>query len=67
MDADFINEYIGKLTAVLHDTVSKNVLLETRLALLEKSCNAIQVEHEKALLELERLKKKPLKQNSTDF
>ena len=58
MDADFINEYIGKLTAVLHDTVSKNVLLETRLALLEKSCNAIQVEHEKLKIELEKIQKK---------
>lgn len=63
MEAEFVNEYISRLTSNLHDNVSKNVLLETRLAILEKSLASLQTEHQKALLELERLKKKPLKQN----
>ena len=58
MEADFINEYINRLTANLHDTVSKNVLHEARLALLEKSLASLQAEHEQTVQELERLKKK---------
>ena len=64
MEADFVNEYINRLTLNLHDTVSKNVLLETRLAVLEKSLANLQNEHQQALQELERLKKKPVKQSS---
>lgn len=64
MEADFVNEYINRLTLNLHDTVSKNVLLETRLAVLEKSLANLQTEHQQALQELERLKKKPVKQSS---
>jgi hypothetical protein len=63
MEAEFVNEYINRLTTTLHDSVSKNVLHETRLALLEKSFASLQVEHEKTIQELERLKKKPLKSN----
>ena len=63
MEAEFVNEYISRLTSNLHDNVSKNVLLETRLATLEKSLASLQTEHQKLLLELERLKKKPSKQN----
>jgi hypothetical protein len=58
MEAEFVNEYINRLTLNLHDFVSKNVLLETRLAVLEKSYASLQVEHQQALLELEKLKKK---------
>ena len=58
MEADFVNEYINRLTANLHESVSKNVLHETRLALLEKSYASLQVEHQQALQELEKLKKK---------
>ena len=63
MEAEFVNEYISRLIANLHDAVSKNVLHETRTAVLEKSIAVLQTEHQKALLELERLKKKPSKQN----
>lgn len=63
MEADFVNEYINRLTVNLHDAVSKNVLHETRLALLEKSYASLQTEHQQALHELERLKKKPSKHN----
>jgi len=58
MEAEFVNEYINRLTVNLHDSVSKNVLHEARLALLEKSYASLQAEHQQALLELEKLKKK---------
>jgi hypothetical protein len=58
MEAEFVNEYISRLTSNLHDYVSKNVLLETRLAILEKNIASLQVEHQQSLLELEKLKKK---------
>ena len=58
MEADFVNEYINRLTVNLHDAVSKNVLHETRLTLLEKSYASLQAEHQQALQELEKLKKK---------
>jgi hypothetical protein len=63
MEADFVNEYINRLTVNLHDAVSKNVLHETRMALLEKNYAILQNEHQQVLQELERLKKKPSKQN----
>lgn len=58
MEADFVNEYINRLTTNLHEAVSKNVLHETRMALLEKSFAILQGEHEKLSQELERIKKK---------
>ena len=58
MEADFVNEYINRLTLSLHEAVSKGVLQETRLALLEKSYASLQAEHQKAIEELEKLKKK---------
>jgi hypothetical protein len=58
MEAEFVNEYINRLTTNLHDAVSKNVLHETRMALLEKNYAILQTEHQQALLELEKLKKK---------
>lgn len=62
MEADFVNEYINRLTVNLHGAVSKNVLHETRMALLEKNYAILQNEHQQVLQELERLKKKPSKQ-----
>jgi hypothetical protein len=58
MEAEFVNEYINRLTVNLHDAVSKNVLHEARLALLEKSLASLQAEHEQTVQELERIKKK---------
>jgi len=58
MEAEFVNEYIGRLVANLHDSVSKNVLHEARVTILEKSLATLQGEHEKLTQELERLKKK---------
>lgn len=58
MEAEFVNEYINRLTVNLHEAVSKNVLHEARLALLEKSLTSLQAEHEHTVQELERIKKK---------
>lgn len=51
METDFVNEYITRLNANLHDAVSKNVMHETRIALLEKALSEVQ-------LELQQLKNK---------
>lgn len=68
MEAEFVNEYISKLTLTLHDQVSKNVLLETKLAMLEKNIARVQedyrnleLEHTKLNEEFERSKKKVTK------
>jgi uncharacterized coiled-coil protein SlyX len=44
MEAEFVNEYISRLIANLHDLTSKNVMLETRLALAEKLVANLQAE-----------------------
>lgn len=45
MEADFVNEYINRLLANLHDLTSKNVMLETRLAMSEKVIANLQAEN----------------------
>lgn len=61
MEAEFVNEYINRLVANLHDLTSKNVMLETRLALAEKLVANLQIELQSAKSELEKQtsKKKP--------
>ena len=54
MEAEFVNEYINRLVANLHDLTSKNVMLETRLALAEKLVANLQAEISK-----QASKKKP--------
>ena len=48
MEAEFVNEYINRLVATVHDLTSKNVLLETRLAMAEKLVASLQVEQQEA-------------------
>lgn len=48
MEAEFVNEYINRLVATVHDLTSKNVLLETRLAMAEKLIASLQVEQQEA-------------------
>lgn len=48
MEAEFVNEYINRLVANLHDLTSKNVMLETRLAMAEKLIASLQVEQQEA-------------------
>lgn len=50
MEAEFVNEYINRLIATVHDLTSKNVLLETRLAIAEKVIASLQVEQQEAKL-----------------
>lgn len=47
MEAEFVNEYIARLNANLHDATSKNVMHETRIALLEKALSESNTELEK--------------------
>ena len=47
MEAEFVNEYINRLLANLHDLTSKNVMLETKLAMAEKVVANLQAELEK--------------------
>jgi hypothetical protein len=47
MEAEFVNEYINRLLANLHDLTSKNVMLETRLVMAEKVVANLQAELEK--------------------
>ena len=61
MEADFVNEYIGRLNAKLHDTTSQLVMAETRAALADKLVAALQTELEKTRLDLEKLQKKNTK------
>ena len=48
MEAEFVNEYINRLVANVHDLTSKNLLLETRLAIAEKLVASLQVEQQEA-------------------
>lgn len=36
MEAEFVNEYIARLNNNIHDLISKNVMLETRLVMAER-------------------------------
>lgn len=48
MEAEFVNEYINRLIATVHDLTSKNILLETRLAMAEKLVASLQIEQQEA-------------------
>lgn len=58
MDAEFVNLYIEQLNKACHDLMGRNVILETKLALAEKTSASLNVELQKALIELEKLRKK---------
>lgn len=58
MDAEFINLYIEQLNKASHDLMGRNVILETKLALAEKTNASLNVELEQARQELEKLRKK---------
>ncbi len=64
MEAEFVNQYIEQLTKALHDQMSRNVILETKLALAEKTNASLNVDLQKALTDLEKLRKK--KPGATD-
>lgn len=58
MEAEFINEYISRLIANLHDLTSKNVMLETRLVMAEKVVANLQTTVAESQAELEKLRNK---------
>jgi hypothetical protein len=51
MEAEFVNEYISRLLANLHDLTSKNIILETRLAMADKTMASLQAK----IVDLEKL------------
>jgi hypothetical protein len=62
MEAEFVNEYINRLLANLHDLTSKNIMLETRLAMADKTVASLQAK----IVDLEKLgnKNKKVEDNS---
>ena len=55
---EFINAYIETLTKNLHDTVTKNVMLETKVAIAEKTIATLTAELEAVNQQLEKVSKK---------
>lgn len=46
MEAEFVNAYIERMLATIHDLTSKNILLETRVVFSEKKAAELQAELE---------------------
>lgn len=63
-NADFINMYVETLNKNLHDFVSRNVVLETRLAAAEKAVASLNVELEQTKQQLEKLTAKKIKSDT---
>ena len=61
MEAEFVNEYISRLLANLHDLTSKNIMLETRLAMADKTVASLQAK----IVDLEKLGNKNKKVEDT--
>jgi hypothetical protein len=61
MEAEFVNEYISRLLANLHDLTSKNIMLETRLAMADKTVASLQAK----IVDLEKLGNKNKKAEDT--
>ena len=61
MEAEFVNEYISRLLASVHDLTSKNIMLETRLAMAEKAMVSLQAK----IVDLEKLGNKNKKVEDT--
>ena len=61
MEAEFVNEYISRLLANLHDLTSKNIMLETRLAMADKTVASLQAK----IVDLEKLENKNKKAEDT--
>jgi uncharacterized coiled-coil protein SlyX len=61
MEAEFVNEYISRLLANVHDLTSKNIMLETRLAMADKTVASLQAK----IVDLEKLGNKNKKAEDT--
>lgn len=46
MEAEFVNEYITRLNATIHDLTGKNIMLETRLVIAERVSSSVSKELE---------------------
>lgn len=57
-ETDFVNVYIEQLTKALHDAVSRNVILETKLVMATKLVESLQVELGQVKSSMEKIKKK---------
>ena len=60
MEAEFVNEYIARLNATIHDLTGKNIMLETRLVMAERVSSKLEEE-------LEKLKSSKPRKNSESF
>jgi hypothetical protein len=54
MEAEFVNEYISRLLTNVHDLTSKNIILETRLVMADKTMAGLQAK----IVDLEKLENK---------
>ena len=61
MEAEFVNEYISRLLANIHDLTSKNIMLETRLVMADKTMTSLQAK----IVALEKLGNKNKKAEDT--
>ena len=61
MEAEFVNEYISRLLANIHDLTSKNIMLETRLVMADKTMTSLQAK----IVALEKLGNKNKKVEDT--
>ena len=61
MEAEFVNEYINRLLASVHDLTSKNVMLETKLAMALSAMTSLQAK----IVDLEKLGNKNKKAEDT--
>lgn len=60
MESEFVNEYIARLNATIHDLTGKNIMLETRLVMAERVSSKLEEE-------LEKLKSSKPRKNSESF
>jgi hypothetical protein len=57
-DIEFVNAYIERLNKALHDLISRNIILETRLVRAEEQNSALQSQISILEADLEKARKK---------
>jgi predicted nucleic acid-binding Zn-ribbon protein len=66
-DVEFVNAYIVKLKATIDDLLNKNIILETRLSLLEPKVAQYQAEITTLQQKINTKEKKEKKTEETSF